>query len=370
MKTICFYISDYGYGHAARAIALIREITARYNDIRIIVKTKGPYVFSKRSLLTPHVIVVKCQNDISLFHQQGADTIDREKTVTAFLQWMNSWKVYISSEYEYCKAYKVDLIISDIAPQPFCVAEALGIPSIAISNFSWDTIYGYLFPELAEIEILRQAYQKASHACILPFDIGMEAFLTKTKVGLVSRNIMIPRSVMRQRNGIGEDEIVVYVGRIPHPNVFSVPDTTRGSGIRFLVPSGELSTDLSVITIPHEETESQNWLAMCDVIIAKCGYSTVSEAVRARVPLIVWKRNGFIEDDAIAKKIESCGIGITVENYQQGISLYLDNRSLFKNVQQRFGILDDQISRDGAGDVCHVIEQTIRLPSAGRTPEY
>jgi len=40
MTNICFYISDYGYGDAARDIAIIRRIPVEFNDLTILVKLK------------------------------------------------------------------------------------------------------------------------------------------------------------------------------------------------------------------------------------------------------------------------------------------------------------------------------------------
>ena len=34
MTNICFYTSDYGYGHASRDIAIIRRILDEFNDIK------------------------------------------------------------------------------------------------------------------------------------------------------------------------------------------------------------------------------------------------------------------------------------------------------------------------------------------------
>lgn len=355
MKTICVYTSDYGYGHAARDIAIVREIIAKNQDFSVIIKTSGPYEFVRKSLSDLRITVIRCQNDISFPNIEGTSGIDREKTRVAFLQWMDSWDAYISSECTFCREHRIDLIISDIAPQPFCIAEKLGIPGIAVSNFSWDTIYEHLFPGMAEIDSIRNAYHKASSVCVLPFEIGMDAYPGKINIGLISRKISVPRQVMRRQNGIGNDELLIYVGQVPQPDGFSIPCAARGKGVRFLVPSGQSCRDPSVISIPHEETESQNWLAMCDIVITKCGYSTVSEAVRARVPLIVWKRDGFIEDEAIAGKIEHCGIGMTASTYTEGISFCLDNTHVFKKFRQKFHTLENVMERDGLVEICRVI---------------
>ena len=53
MKTICFYVSDYGYDHATRSIALIKKILFRYPDSRITVKSGGPFDLLAKSLQDP-----------------------------------------------------------------------------------------------------------------------------------------------------------------------------------------------------------------------------------------------------------------------------------------------------------------------------
>ena len=317
MKTVVFYISDYGFGHAARAIALIRDLVLHDERIRVIAKTAGPLEFTGRSLVHPRISVVECRNDPDIIHIRGQATVEHEETRQAFLP--------------------LDAIMgrlrrprTGVLPrtphrpdplrhrtQPFEVADALGVPSLAVSNFSWDTIYGHLFPDLEEVNLLRDAYRSASFACILPFEIGMEHFPRSERVGLVSRRITISRQEMRRRFGIAQDDLLVFVdqpgsyprssergciGDLYEPSISSSlktaasraqsPSTwpeplSRADGastVRYLVPSGMALP--GALAIPPAETESQNWIGMCDCIVAKCGYSTVSEAVQARVPLL------------------------------------------------------------------------------------
>ena len=49
---------------------------------------------------------------------------------------------------------------------------------------------------------------------------------------------------------------------------------------------------LNVVNIPPEEVETQNYIAMCDLIVSKPGYGTVSEAIRAKIPMFLLKRDG------------------------------------------------------------------------------
>jgi hypothetical protein len=376
MKTVCFYISDYGTGHAARAVALIRAIVQHDESVRIIAKTAGPIEFVKRSLVHPRVSVVECRNDPEIIHIRGQATVDRAETRQAFLLWMRSWDVYVARERAFCLDNDIDLILSDIAPQPFEVAEALDIPSLAISNFAWDTIYGHLFPDLEDVVRLTDAYRSASFACILPFEIGMQIFPHSERVGLVSRPMSVSRQEMRRRLGIADDDFLVFIG--PSPELISLsssdmavprahsqptgpasPSTVGGnSTVRFLVPSG-VSLH-GALAIPAAETESQNWIGMCDCVVAKCGYSTISEAVRARIPLLVWKRDGFIEDEAIARRIESFGIGQTVSGALDGIDRCRGGYISVRAFKENYDTLENQYSTDGISEVLRVVEEMMQ----------
>jgi len=86
------------------------------------------------------------------------------------------------------------------------------------------------------------------------------------------------------------------------------------------MPSAFATRHFRITVLPAHETESQNWIAMCDLVVTRCGYSTVSEAVQAKVPLVVWERPGFIEDHAIVADIRRLGVGRSCD-YQQIRSL-------------------------------------------------
>jgi hypothetical protein len=40
MANTCFYISDYGYGHASRDIAIVRRILSEFGDVKICIKNR------------------------------------------------------------------------------------------------------------------------------------------------------------------------------------------------------------------------------------------------------------------------------------------------------------------------------------------
>ena len=84
MTNICFYISDYGYGHASRDIAIVRKILNENKDVKIFVKTDGPFHFVRQSLPQKNVEVIQTKNDIGVVFKGNSVSVDKEKTAQVF----------------------------------------------------------------------------------------------------------------------------------------------------------------------------------------------------------------------------------------------------------------------------------------------
>jgi hypothetical protein len=90
---------------------------------------------------------------------------DKEKTYEQMKTWVNEWDGFIKEEKQFCKSHNINLIVSDMAPQPFIIAKELGLPSVAITNFTWHCIYSYLFSKNDEhVKKIKEAYLLAGKA--------------------------------------------------------------------------------------------------------------------------------------------------------------------------------------------------------------
>ncbi|MHA2231982.1 MAG: glycosyltransferase family protein, partial [Candidatus Hodarchaeales archaeon] len=163
-KSIVYYISDHGFGHATRSLAIIRALCREQPNLKILIRTSRNVKFMKKALINEIVYVYKGENDFGLIEGRKL-SISPEKTQIAFEKWVLTWDKWLREE-QNRHINKVDLVISDICPQPFLLAEKLGIPSIAISNFTWLDQYRELFESDSLID-LGQAYRAASSCLVL-----------------------------------------------------------------------------------------------------------------------------------------------------------------------------------------------------------
>lgn len=363
MTNICFYISDYGYGHASRDIAIIRGLLDEFNDVKIYVKTDGPFHFVQQSLPQKNVEVIQTKNDVGVVFKEKSISVDREKTRKVLDEWLASWEGYIQSERRFCEKHKIDLILSDIVPQPFTVADELDIPGIAISNFTWHYIFYNLFGDIPATERIKEAYQCADMALVLPFNEEMGIFKNKKEISLVSREITLDRCDMRKRCSIPDGELLVYAGvgkSFDSSFLRSMkPIEAEATNVKFLASSNtELPFD-NMIRIPNNETEAQNYIAMCDLVVSKTGYGTVSEGVRAKLPMLLFKRDGFKEDELIGNKVEELGIGqfISEKSFLDGA--WVNESNHLEIYTKGFNNLNDRFKNDGIPEIVETIKEVM-----------
>ena len=359
MTNICFYISDYGYGHASRDIAVIRRLSNELNDVKIYIKTDKAFHFVRQSLSQKNVEVIQTKNDIGVVFKENSVIVDREGTKKMLDDWIASWNDYLPNEKRFCESHNIDLILSDIVPQPFIVADELEIPRIAISNFTWHYIFYNLFGDTLATEQIKEAYQRADIALVLPFNEEMNLFRMKDEISLISREISVDRRDMRRKCGVSDDELLIYlgVGISFDPAYMRSMKKIDGENVKFLVSCNAELPFGNVINIPNNETETQNYIAMCDLVVSKTGYGTVSEAVRAEIPMFLLKREGFKEDELIGGKIEEFGIGkfISEKSFLDG-DWASDLNSLGEYIK-RFDNLNSRFKSDGIPEIVEAIKE-------------
>ncbi|MFX0132722.1 MAG: glycosyltransferase family protein [Candidatus Hodarchaeota archaeon] len=185
MKNIAYYITTHGLGHATRSIAIIRELI-KEPKLQISICSKLPLDYLNGCFQSNSI---KFHESDTLFgvHYKELLHVDIDKSVDIFKNGIENREKYIKKETEFSKKNHIDLIISDICPFPFDVADKLKIPSIAISNFNWYSIFKHIINEKNShnlddnLEILRQSYKKANLLLQLPFSWDMDYFQKKIR---------------------------------------------------------------------------------------------------------------------------------------------------------------------------------------------
>jgi len=308
MVNIRFYSSDHGLGHVSRDIAIIKEL----------VKIPGVKVFARNfsgnkliaNSFAKSVYVTPKRNDFGVLNKDSSFETDEEKTYQKLKEWIALWDNFISEEKRFCKGTNIDLVVSDVSPQPFLVADELNIPSVAVSNFTWHCIYSDLFGKSDPlVERIRGCYQLAAKSIVLPFEQIRMCMPSQIKTGLVCRQVEKSKEETRKALGLSADDFVIFatmgfsMEHLPEFRKERLPKNVR-------IVSSFLPDAIRI----SETMNFQDVIASSDLVVCKAGYTTVAEAISGKVPIIITARDGFIDDETVCKGVEKLGVGKRISN--------------------------------------------------------
>jgi uncharacterized protein (TIGR00661 family) len=313
MMTIAYYISDYGFGHAARSVSLIRQLLKMKENVSVFICHSFAFDFLRESLKGENRVAFReIETDIGYVLQKGSIEPDIEKLTIEYEKYLKKWSFLIEQERIFLKTNQIDLVISDISAFPFEAAYELGIPSIGISNFTWYTAYQGLIPELL-LEPLKKAYKKMTFFFSLAGSQEPDWGMKGTKqFGFFARKLD-SNEVNRIRkfvNPTGE-KYVVFFGLGMKINIEQLERLPiwNSSNCTFIVSSNVKVKRENVFAIPEDYIESQHYIAAADFVISKSGWGIVSEAVCTHKPLLILDRQTMKEDQntiSYLKKHELC----------------------------------------------------------------
>ncbi|MEK4649034.1 hypothetical protein MKY22_14005 [Exiguobacterium sp. FSL W8-0210] len=301
---IAYYISDYGYGHATRSIAIIRELLKKNSKITITICHSFASKLLMNSFDDKRIKFRAVPTDIGYILNSDTLELDSEKMNEMYEEYLSSRPQKIKDEMDFLKQNHIACVITDIYANAIEAADVLNILSIGISNFLWSDVYENIIEE-SKLRVMKNAYKKMSH--YLPLEGNINS--TKT-YGYFSRaiNMRDVRRIKDELNATSKNTIIFFgLGmKIDHSYQFSNKSPIWSTkGCKFIVSSHIDIDHPNVYKIPVTYTETQNYIAASDFTITKPGWSTVSEAICGESRIILINRTSLIEDQATIKKLET-----------------------------------------------------------------
>ncbi|MCK6259015.1 hypothetical protein LCY76_20805 [Fictibacillus sp. KIGAM418] len=301
MKTICFYISEYGYGHASRCIALIGRLLSSEKGVRVIVCNHFSLGFLKRSLVSfkERVVFHDVATDVGYVLKPGSLQQDNDALQQNVKCYLDLIPGLVSDECRFLRAFNIDCIVSDISPIAFEIGEALSVPTVGISNFTWWSAYEGVL-EQALLDEMESMYSKMDYF----FSLAAENEPDWGRRGKHTYQFFCRPSDQREAKRIRrsldptwKNKVIfmpvgmkIQLGDMSDWPLWNQPDCV------FVVSNNMAIHHPNVFHIPSDYTESQNVVAASDMVITKAGWGTVSEAILHQRPLIVINRPEMNED--------------------------------------------------------------------------
>lgn len=323
-QRIAYFVSPHGYGHAARACAVMDAVHRLNPLIEFDVYTKAPRWFFKDSLSGPwayHPLI----SDIG-FVQKTPLEIDLPETVSRLDRFYPFDPAMVDGLAHKLSRRRCGLVVCDIAPLGIEAAGASGIPSVLVENFTWDWLYeAYENVEPGikrHIRDLRDLFGAADfHVQTEPVCQKMNADLV---AGPVSRRTRMAGPLVREKLGISDREKVVLLTmggirwEFPSLKILQAKD-----GIRFLIPGASRipRRKANLTLLPHRsEYFHPDLVNASDVVVGKIGYSTLAEVYNSGVPFGYLVRKDFRESGVLVAFAETHmqGMPVTEEEFNDG----------------------------------------------------
>jgi hypothetical protein len=313
--TVAFYISGHGFGHASRQIEILNALRDHARDgLHVIVRTAAARWLFDRTLSTPVTLLPgECDTGIV---QIDSLRLDEAVTVRAARDFYAAFSRRVDAEATLLRARDARLVIADAPPLACAAAASAGIPSIVISNFTWDWIYeAYEARFHAQapdvLPIIRTAYSHAAAGWRLPMHGGYATFASIVDVPFVARHATHSREdvlraldlpsarplVLSSFGGYGLNDLdlraldcrdtwtVVITGHTAPPS--------RLDGIAFLDERRMYDRGLRY----------EDLVAAVDVVATKPGYGIISECVANGTAMLYTSRGRFPEYDVMVREM-------------------------------------------------------------------
>ncbi|MHC1726859.1 MAG: hypothetical protein AB9866_12780 [Syntrophobacteraceae bacterium] len=304
---LAYYITSHGFGHAIRSCEVLHQLLLLEAELEIIVVSAVPEWLVSQNV-GRRLPVRQLALDIGLI-QYDSLHFDLGKTLDALRTLMADSKGIVEKEAAFLKQEQIGAVVSDIAFLPFVAAASVGIPSVGVSNFTWDWIYGIYEQFDSEwrdiIAWARECYSHCSLLLRLPMAGDCSACPRIEPIPLIARKAIRNREEVRQALGIapGQKAYLLSFSTLILPEG-AYRKLEQIEGVTFLYKSPLEFPMAHARSIDGSEVSYVEAVGAVDGVITKPGYGIVSDCLANGAPMIYTERGSFREYPILVEEIE------------------------------------------------------------------
>jgi hypothetical protein len=312
-NTILFYVSGHGYGHARRTAQVIKALRARRPHVLVHVRSTAPArIFAP----LPAERVSPASVDVGMV-EDDALTINLAATLLRLEELVARRDAVVAEESAIVRAMRPGLIVADVPFMAGDVAEAAGIPCIAVSNFTWDWICeplsagdeGYAGRFDRVLPVMRDGYAKMSGALQLPFGGLCDVLKPVIRAPLVAARSGLDKATILSRAGLDPSDprprvLIGMRGGLPDETV--VAAAAEAGDFLFISPEASVPANAPPNLRPAPTGSTLDFadlVSICDVVVSKLGYGTVAECIAGGTRMLWPRRSGFREDEVMIEQV-------------------------------------------------------------------
>ena len=306
---IVYYISGHGYGHGVRSCAICNQFS---DNVRLTIRSSLPVRFFHEELRRDFTHVAD-EADCGCVQSDGV-TVDIGRTARRYAAIAEANGRRLGEQVRWLTDSGADVIVSDIVPFAFEVARGAGIPSVAVTNFSWLDIYepyGSVVPSFRPcIEHIARQYGMATLLLALEPADELRGFVRRLDMPVAGRRGINRSAEIRQSLGIcGETRLaLIYMGEFGLEGA-AWKRLERFDGWHFIGIHDMHPCPANYHPVGKSDWRYEDMSASVDCVIGKLGYGVYAECRINAVPLIFLPRTDFTELQVLERSISEWGHG-------------------------------------------------------------
>jgi hypothetical protein len=309
-RSIAFFVSSHGYGHASRACAVMDAMSELDRNVHFEIITEVPAWFFKNSLSSSFSIHSLC-TDVGVA-QTSALAEDLDATLLQLETFIPFQPGQLDNIAQILHKLQVSQVICDISTLGLAAAQTAKLPSILVENFTWDWIYeGYLAerPAFKSYIPLFGDWVKTANIHIQTEPVCSRRISADLTAPPISRKVRFNREETRRSLGIPDSRPVIILSMGGMQETLTFLDyLAEMKQFTFIIPGGSqaLKIEGNLVLIPHNSVYYHpDLIAASDAVVAKAGYSTIAEVYYAGIPYAYVTRERFRESEAIRPFLET-----------------------------------------------------------------
>ncbi len=297
--SIAYYISAHGYGHGVRSCQIIRAVKRLHPRIGIHVVSNLHASFLRDrmgdSQWTPRAEAL----DVGMV-QRDSIRVDVAATLGRVRELYARRAELVGRESDFLRQINAGVVVTDIPAIPIEAAAALGIPSVAVGNFSWDWIYSEFVERDSGwreiVDVLKEQYSQAGLLLRLPFCGDMSVFPRILDIPLTAAPGNPRRNRITGLTGCrGDKKWALLSFTTLEWNEDALDAVARIKDYEFFTVRPLEWSRSNIHCLDRSQICFDDIVASMDVVVSKPGFGILSDCLVNQKPLIYADRSDFLE---------------------------------------------------------------------------
>ena len=307
---VAFYISGHGFGHASRQIEIVNALGRRRPDVAIVLRTAVAPWLIERTVAVPFEVDNRpCDTGIV---QIDALRLDAAATIAQADAFYATLDARAEDEAAWLRARGVRLVVADAPPLGCAAAARAGVPSVVVSNFTWDWIYAeygeHLDSAPALIPTIQAAYRLADAAWRLPMHGGFETFTASGPAATQPRTLIdVPFVARHATHSPAETRARLGLPAPDDERRLALP-SFGGYGVAIDLDALDLDGSWHVVRVPDATIYDaglryEDLVRAVDVVVTKPGYGIIAECLANDTAIVYTPRGRFVEYEVLVREM-------------------------------------------------------------------